>query len=208
MHCFQAFQLGESELRESTHGMLSSAAKIMGASFAPWLPAAVEAALKSCALDDGANGTLEKDDSEPSSGSVSLDSQANSDSDSGEEERRFSIYTGPLQQRRKGDPSQLNPPNEGDDHSSDMLLKDVNHLLWGAAILDEKAAAILALGRYAEHLPFAFLPFLEHTLARVLWMADSSHDAVRDEAYTALASLLKACAPSPEGMYLGRYAPA
>ena len=113
MYCLQGFQLGDSELREYTHGMLSSAAKIMGAGFAPWLPAAVEAALKSCALDDGCNGTLEKEDSEPSSGSVSLQSQAESDSELGEEERRFSIYTGPLQQRRKEDPPLLGPQMKG-----------------------------------------------------------------------------------------------
>ena len=122
--------MGDSELREYTHGMLSSAATIMGAGFAPWLPAAVEAALKSCALDDGGNGTLKKEDSEPSSGSVSLHSQADSNSDVGEEERRFSIYTGPLQQRRKWNPSQLGPQMNGMLIVMIYCLKDAkNHLL-------------------------------------------------------------------------------
>lgn len=44
----QGLQIEHSELREYTHGMLSSIADKLGKDFAPFLPHAVEAAFASC----------------------------------------------------------------------------------------------------------------------------------------------------------------
>ena len=60
-----------------------------------------------------------------------------------------------------------------------------------AAILDEKAAATLALGSYAEETLVAFAPYLERSLEVVLGLADYFHEEVREQAYTALPCLLK-----------------
>ena len=61
-----------------------------------------------------------------------------------------------------------------------------------AAVLEEKAAALHALGCYAEQCPQAFEPFIEKTLELVLNAAVYFHEIVREEAYTALAQILKA----------------
>jgi len=61
-----------------------------------------------------------------------------------------------------------------------------------AAVLEEKSAALHALGTFAECVSASFGPYIEESLKMVVQLVDYFHDTVRDEAYTALAALLKA----------------
>lgn len=65
-------------------------------------------------------------------------------------------------------------------------------MLFYAAVLEEKAAAIHALGVYASECPHAFGPFIETSLDLALKMVEYFHEIVRDEAYTTLSHILKA----------------
>lgn len=61
-----------------------------------------------------------------------------------------------------------------------------------AAVLEEKSAALHALGSYAEHVSGPFTPFIEQSLRLVLQMCQYFHDSIREEAYTVLGNLLAA----------------
>lgn len=70
-------------------------------------------------------------------------------------------------------------------------------------MLEEKSAALHALGTFAECVSAHFAPYIEEALKMVVQLVDYFHDTVRDEAYTALAALLKATVacypPHPSG---------
>lgn len=61
-----------------------------------------------------------------------------------------------------------------------------------AAVLEEKAAALHALGAYAEHVPGSFAPHIESALKLVLHMCEYYHDTIREEAYSVLSDILQA----------------
>lgn len=69
-----------------------------------------------------------------------------------------------------------------------------------AGVTEEKEAAMQALGIYAEATGAAFAPEIEPSLATLLQMANYFHEGVREQAYEALPSVLKATQaafPSP-----------
>lgn len=86
----QGFSIDDTELKEYTHLMLSNVAEALGQSFAPYLPAAIEGAYKSLSEADTGSGAPSED------GSVSLNSQEDSDIDEAEQdhERRQNLHTG------------------------------------------------------------------------------------------------------------------
>ena len=61
-----------------------------------------------------------------------------------------------------------------------------------AAVLEEKSAALHALGAYAEHASGPFKPYVERSLKLVLQMCEYYHDTIREGAYTVLADILQA----------------
>ena len=79
--------------------------------------------------------------------------------------------------------------------------------------MEEKSAALHALGAYAEHVSGAFAPYIEQSLKIVQQMSEYFHDSVREEAFEVLGQLMtatEACFP-PSGsgvlfyLNLGKY---
>ena len=58
--------------------------------------------------------------------------------------------------------------------------------------MEEKSAALHALGSYAENAPGPFAPHIESSLKLVLQMCEYYHDSIREEAYSVLADILQA----------------
>jgi hypothetical protein len=75
----------------------------------------------------------------------------------------------------------------------ETLMEMMNvHFCFNVAVLEEKSAALHALGTFAECVAASFGPYIEESLKMVVQLVDYFHDTVRDEAYTALAALLRA----------------
>ncbi len=77
-----------------------------------------------------------------------------------------------------------------------------------AAVLEEKAAAMMSIGIYAEVSLAAFAPYLEKALSLAADMSEYFHEDLREQAYTSLPSLLKACLaayPAPSGERLQQH---
>jgi len=72
-------------------------------------------------------------------------------------------------------------------------LADLSRIaVFPAGVLDEKAAAVQALGVYARETLAHFAPYIEQTLAVLLRMSSYFHDDVREQAYEALSFLVAA----------------
>ena len=78
-------------------------------------------------------------------------------------------------------------------------------VLLSTAVLEEKAAAMMAIGIYAEVSLAAFAPYLDEALRLAAGMSEYFHEDLREQAYTSMPSLLKACLaafPAPSGVFL------
>ncbi|KAI5071652.1 hypothetical protein GOP47_0013903 [Adiantum capillus-veneris] len=93
------FSLDYSELREYTHGFLSSVAEVLKEGFVQYLPRAVPLALESCNLDDGTAVDFEDSDKEEHAPSGFGGVSSDEDNQDNRRVRNFSVRTGVLDEK-------------------------------------------------------------------------------------------------------------
>ncbi|MEW5308809.1 MAG: hypothetical protein WDW38_000740 [Sanguina aurantia] len=173
----KGFVLGENELNEFSHGMFSCAARALGPEFAPYLQYVVPLALASCKLDDGTwnDSSSEDEDKEDAS------------------HRTFAANGGGSSSSGRGsDPAHGRVGGASlaaDDDSDEEDGGDGGRFSVRTGVLDEKCAATMALGMYAEACPAQYSPYTAATLEVLVAMSLYFHEDVRMQSSEALARL-------------------